>query len=86
MPRTIFHIEFVTKNGDERITKHSYYTSLTALYEDNQELKVSLEKLQTDFSRKKLEVVTHSCYWFEWTIRKASALSASEVRQYNSEK
>jgi len=85
MPRTLFHLEFVTKNGDERIIKHSYYTSLTALYEDNEEIEISLQKLQTDFSRKKLEVVTHSGHWFEWTIRKANAWTASEVRGFNTE-
>lgn len=69
----------ITTNGEEKITEHSYYTSLVGLFEDNKEdLNVSLAKLQ----RVKFPY-THSDFYKEWTIRKGSARSAQEVRDYN---
>lgn len=76
--RTIYHLELTVKNGDERITNHSYYTSLLGLYIDNQEdLTVSIDTLK----RAKFPY-SRSDYYYEWTIRRGIAPTTTEVRDY----
>lgn len=77
MATKIYHLEMTMKNG-ERETTHSYYTSLVGLYEDNENLNVSLSWLQ-----KQKFPITYSEHYWDWIIRKGIAHTKAEIQEYN---
>lgn len=86
MPIKIFHLEYIEKSGEKIHTSHSYYTSLAALVEDNQETMWVLPSIHTlqrvkNWPYTRTEAaggITQTI-----TIRKDVAYTANDVRNFD---
>lgn len=75
----IWHLEVTTKNGENETTEHSYYTGRDGLWYDNRDV---LGVSKSTLDKNKEWPYSRTSHYFDWTIRKGTASTTSEVKAY----